>query len=320
MRRVVSLYLPTWPTDRIRRRTGEPPRHEPLVTVHAVGSRRVVRAACAAAQEAGLHVGMALAQAQALVPNLHVVYATPDEDEASLRDLARWAIAYSPMVAPNPPDGLWIDIAGVAHLFGSEEELLADLTSRLMRQGIAAKAAVADVPGAAWAVARYGAGGIVPTGRTVDAVAALSIRALRIAADKLSALHRLGLERIGQLAAMPRAPLVRRFGRDVALRLDQALGHAFEPITPYMGRYVSQVLIADGAVTSEVEPDGAHANRSSASPYIRLGHSPDHDPACDGNGLQGERDHSFLRRCFSQGVKAVALPSDITRYRSSASA
>jgi protein ImuB len=31
---------------------------------------------------------------------------------------------------------------------------------------------------------------------------------------------------------MPRAPLVRRFGRDVALRLDQAMGRVFEPITP----------------------------------------------------------------------------------------
>ena len=175
---------------------------------------------------------MALAQAQALVPNLHIVEAVPDEDEASLRELARWAIGYSPVVALDPPEGLWIDIAGVAHLFGSEEELLADLTSRLTRQGVAAKAAVADVPGAAWAVVRYGAGGVVPTGRTVDAVATLSIRALRIAADKLTALHRLGIERVGQLAAMPRAPLVRRFGRDVALRLDQALGHAFEPITP----------------------------------------------------------------------------------------
>jgi protein ImuB len=202
------------------------------VTVHTVGSRRVVRAACAAAQELGLHTGMTLAQAQALVPNLHVVEATPDEDEASLRDLARWAIGYSPVVAIDPPDGLWIDIAGVAHLFGSEEELLADLAGRLTRQGIGAKAAVADVPGAAWAVAHYGPGGVVPTGRSVDAVATLPIRALRIAADKLTALHRLGIERVGQLAAMPRAPLVRRFGRDVALRLDQALGHAFEPITP----------------------------------------------------------------------------------------
>jgi protein ImuB len=175
---------------------------------------------------------MALAQAQALMPNLHVVEAAPDEDEASLRELARWATGYSPVVAADPPDGLWIDIAGVAHLFGSEEELLSDLTSRPTRQGIAAKAAVADAPGAAWAMARYGAGGVVPTGQIVDAVATLSIRALRIAPDKLSALHRLGIERIGQLAAMPRAPLVRRFGRDVALRLDQALGHAFEPITP----------------------------------------------------------------------------------------
>lgn len=202
------------------------------MTVHTIGSRRVVRAACAAAQELGLHTGMVLAQAQALVPNLHVIEATPEEDEASLRELARWAIGYSPVVAVDPPEGLWIDIAGVAHLFGSEEELLADLTSRLTRQGIAAKAAVADVPGAAWAVVRYGAGGVVPTGRTVDAIATLSILALRIAADKLTALHRLGIERVGQLAAMPRAPLVRRFGRDVALRLDQALGHAFEPITP----------------------------------------------------------------------------------------
>jgi len=244
MRRVVSLYLPTWPTDRIRRRTGEPPRHEPLVTVHMVGSRRVVRAACRVAHELGLYSGMTLAQAQALVPNLHVAEATPEEDDASLRELARWALNYSPVVAADPPDGLWLDIAGVAHLFGSEEELLEDLTGRLTRQGLVAKAAVADIPGAAWAVARYGAGGVVPTGRNVDAVATLSIRALRIAADRLNALHRLGIERIGQLAAMPRAPLVRRFGRDVALRLDQAMGHAFEPINPLIPKDTMRAAIA----------------------------------------------------------------------------
>ncbi len=214
------------------------------MTVHTVGSRRVIRSACAAAQEAGLHSGMALAQAQALVPNLHVAEAAPDEDDASLRDLARWAIGYSPVVAVDPPDGLWIDIAGAAHLFGGEEELLRDLTSRVKRQGITAKAAVADAPGAAWAVVRYGAGGVVPTGRIVDAVATLSIQALRIGADKLGSLHRLGIERVGQLAAMPRAPLVRRFGRDVALRLDQALGHAFEPITPLIPKETPTAALA----------------------------------------------------------------------------
>jgi protein ImuB len=136
------------------------------------------------------------------------------------------------VAAPDPPDGLWIDIAGVAHLFGSEEALLQDLTDRLTRHGIAAKAAVADAPGAAWAVARFGPGGVVPTGRMVDMVATLPLASLRLPADMLGVLHRLGIERVGQVAAMPRAPLVRRFGRDVALRLDQAMGHVFEPISP----------------------------------------------------------------------------------------
>ena len=159
------------------------------------------------------------------------VEATPDEDEASLRELARWAIGYSPVVALDPPDGLWIDIAGVAHLFGSEEELLADLTSRLTRQGVAASAAVADAPGAAWAVARYGAGGVVPTGRTVDAVATLSIRALRLAADNTQrpapARHRTGraarrhAPRADGPALRPGRRPAARSGHGPCLRADQ---------------------------------------------------------------------------------------------------
>ena len=52
---------------------------------------------------------MALAQAQALVTNLHVVEST-QEEEASVRELAQWAIGRSPAVAADPPDKLWIDI------------------------------------------------------------------------------------------------------------------------------------------------------------------------------------------------------------------
>ncbi|WP_183453210.1 DUF6504 family protein [Microvirga lupini] len=232
MRRVVSLYLPTWPTDRIRRRFGEPPRDKPLVTVGATGSRRLIAAVDTTADDLGLRVGMPLAQAQALVPDLRVCDATPDDDETSLRQLACWAIRYSPVVAPDPPDGLWIDIAGADHLLGGEEALLADLTTRLSDRGIAARAAVADAPGASWAIARYGKGCVVPSGRTVDAVAPLPVAALRLSSETLNAMHRLGIERVGQLAAMPRAPMVRRFGKEVGLRLDQAMGHAFEPISP----------------------------------------------------------------------------------------
>jgi protein ImuB len=232
MRRVVSLYLPTWPTDRIRRKFGNPPREKPLVTVIRQGSRRLIASACPAAQKVGLIEGMAVAKAQAMVPDLHIIDADPEGENASLRQLAEWTIRFSPVVAPDPPDGLWIDIGGVEHLFGGEEALLKKMIDRVENNGIHARAAIADVPGAAWAVARFGKGGIIPSGRAVDAVSILPVQALRLSHETVSAMHRLGVERVGQLAAMPRAPMVRRFGREASLRLDQALGHAFEPITP----------------------------------------------------------------------------------------
>ncbi|WP_262028305.1 Y-family DNA polymerase [Microvirga sp. Mcv34] len=232
MRRVVSLYLPTWPTDRIRRRFGAPPCDKPLVTVNTAGSRRIVASACLAAQGLGLIAGMAVAQAQALIPDLHIMEADPIGDEGSLREFAKWLIRFSPVVAPDPPDGIWIDIAGVEHLFGGEEALLTKLLDRAQSSGINARAAIADGPGAAWAIARYGKAAIVPPGRTVDAISPLPVQALRLSHETINVMHRLGIERVGQLAAMPRAPMVRRFGREAALRLDQAMGHAFEPINP----------------------------------------------------------------------------------------
>ena len=60
MPRVVSLFLPTWPTDRMRRKLADaaPPPEAPLVLVGREGRRRVVLAADAAAHRAGLRVGM----------------------------------------------------------------------------------------------------------------------------------------------------------------------------------------------------------------------------------------------------------------------
>ena len=79
MRRVVSLYLPTWPTDRIRRRGGAPPPDEPLVTVATEGSRRLVGAVDRGAHALGLRAGQTVAHGQALVPKLHIVEAMPGE-------------------------------------------------------------------------------------------------------------------------------------------------------------------------------------------------------------------------------------------------
>jgi protein ImuB len=228
MRRVVSVYLPTWPTDRVRKhQRNAPPRDRPLVTVRCEGSSRIVASVCRAARQAGLRPGMTAAQAHMLVPELAVAEATPEEDAAALARLALWCSWCSPLVAPDLADGIWIDIAGSAHLFGGEGALLRTLLSRLRGGGCAARAAVADTPGAAWAVARFaprGAPPIVAPGQMAAAIASLPVRALRLSDEAVAGLSELGLERVAQLAALPRAQFTVRFGAEVLRRFDQALG------------------------------------------------------------------------------------------------
>jgi len=192
-------------------------------------------AADAPALAQGLHAGMALTKAQALVPGLEIRPFTPDKDMAGLDDLARWALRrYSPVVAVDAPDGLVLDITGCAHLYDGEANLVRDLMDRLREDGIAARAAVADSWGAAHAFARFSRQSaiIVPPGDSRRRVLDLPIGALRLAVDVTSDLDALGFETIGDLLNQPRAPLVHRFGLDFGLRLAQALGEAIEPIDP----------------------------------------------------------------------------------------
>lgn len=73
---------------------------------------------------------------------------------------------------------------------------------------------------------------VAPPGKTHSALAPLPLAALRLPADTVTGLGRLGLRRVGDLTGMPRAGLARRFGQELVLRLDQALGSTPEPVSP----------------------------------------------------------------------------------------
>ncbi|MGC8477349.1 MAG: Y-family DNA polymerase, partial [Acetobacteraceae bacterium] len=182
--RVVSVWLQFWPTERLRRPTGAPP----CATVLSEAGRRVLAAVDPAARRLGLRPGMTLAAAQAVLATLATIPADPAGEAAGLARLALWALRYAPLVAPAA-DGFWIDITGAAHLAGGEAALLADLVARLARFGLTARAAVADTPGAAWAVARYGEAGMVPPGGAAAALAPLPVAALRLDPPALALLE-----------------------------------------------------------------------------------------------------------------------------------
>ncbi len=77
-----------------------------------------------------------------------------------------------------------------------------------------------------------GPGPISPPGQVRQSLAGLPVAALRIDAETVAGLGRLGLRRIGDLTGMSRAALARRFGQTLVRRLDQALGLEPEPISP----------------------------------------------------------------------------------------
>ena len=294
MRRVVSLWLPRFPTDRLcRQREARVPRNgqrsddwraEPLVTVAGPGTpggtpeggpggngaeQRLV-AVNQAAELAGLFPGQALADARALEPGLRVAAAALAADMRSLTALADWCGRYSPWTAPSGLEaggagGIWLDISGCAHLFGDETALLADLVQRLGAIGYATRAAIADTPGAAWAVARFAplaaAMAVTPPGGQMAALTALPVAALRLTPAQREDLDRLGLRRIGDLLPLPRAGLAARFGATLSRRLDQALGQIDEPISPRRPAPVLRLRLAFPEPVAQLDAVKAAARR-----------------------------------------------------------
>lgn len=195
--------------------------------------RLVVTSLNIVAEAKGVFIGMAVADARALIPALKVFDDQPGLNLKLLKGLAEWFIRYSPVVAIDSPDGLILDITGCTHLWGSEKGYVFDISKRLKVFGYATRIAVADTIGAAWGIARYEKQNFIVEGRgQATALLSLPAAALRLETEQVERLDKLGLRQIGSFINMPRPALRRRFGLQLLKRLDQALGHEEEFIQP----------------------------------------------------------------------------------------
>ena len=205
---------------------------------------------------------------------LQVRPADPVADAAALHKVGLWCTRYTPQVSAwgvaEGGDGLFLEIAGSAHLFGGEAALVDDLGQRLRRFGLEPRLALAATAGAGWALARVGPADavIVHTGEEAAALRDLPLAGLRLPAPARTALARLGLHRIGDLLHQPRAPFAARFGADLLRRLDQALGRVEEPLTLLIPpsayravRSLREPVTATAAVLAAVQSLMAHLAR-----------------------------------------------------------
>jgi protein ImuB len=250
----------------------------PLVLVHTIANRQDVVAVSDEAHRHGIRVGMTLAQARALCAQVEHLEHEPHRDLVALEALGRWMMRFSPLVTPvystgfQPvpgnshglkahATGIFLDLTGCEQVFHGLENLIAQISASLRRFRLRAHLAVAPNPGAAWAIAfahSRQAGPSSPSpcpiiepsniARTLENLPPI---ALRISPETAQMLQHLGIATIGQLMKLPRSSLPARFGDELLLRVDQALGNVPEPLVPL--EHVAPIearMDFDGAVDS----------------------------------------------------------------------
>lgn len=260
-----------------------------ILLIATSGNQQHIAHCCEHAAAAGVKRGMSLAHARALLPLDGVIVEehNPARELQRLKSLASWAMRFTPVVSIDPPDGLLLDVTGCERLHRGERRLLNAVANSIEWLGFRVRIAAASNFACARAVARYGERTLTPTpptfslgqsplfvrpssaegegvrahvdrfivvtGDELDALRDLPIEGLRLEQEVIDALHEVNIDRIGHLTCLPRNDLAARFGRDVLLRLDQAMGDTQESVEPQRSIATPRVARAFDGPVKQVE-------------------------------------------------------------------
>ena len=234
-----SIYVPNFILQAVLRAEPEPAEKKPHAKADQPGRMFAliegepplckVVAMSERAARAGIELGMAKANAEqfAGVEIRERSRAQEKSAHAALLDIG-WSI--SPRIEETAQDAIAIDVAGLGHLFSSEEEIGAQLVERARQCGLAANAALAANVETALIAARGFAGvTVIPRGEEAKYLSALPVDVLLPAvfnsagfsADEISqalqmseTLQRWGVRTCGAFAELPVLGLSERLGQE----------------------------------------------------------------------------------------------------------
>ncbi len=229
----ISIYLPELSLQSHARGAIGWLKNVPVVISDGTASRRHVHAANSFAGDAGITPQMTVIAAQARAADLLVVPREPEKERDTLHHVTGWLMQFSPMVCVEPA-GASLEISSTLRLFGGITQLASRIRRGIRELGFDACVGIAPTPLAAWLLAK--ASRHMEGLRMCREPATLPERLTDIPLvlfdwppDTLSPLTELGLVRVKDLLAQPRAGLRRRLGERVLHDLDRALGRTGDP-------------------------------------------------------------------------------------------
>jgi len=189
------------------------------------------------ARRLGVRPEQTLAEALSTCSRLEVRALPRRLVEETLRHIAETFLDRAAIVAVEPPDTIWLELGPVLRLFGGEEQLLAELSERLIALGHVHRLVVTNGPRSSQLLARHALQIPrrwlrVPTGHTRTAVAPILLRSLPWAEHHSQYLSQLGLVTLGDLTRLSPSELRCRLGEAVAPWLSLAWGTDDIPLTP----------------------------------------------------------------------------------------
>jgi len=229
----LALILPALPVQLATRALEHP---GPLVVVEGPAQRLVVAFCNQAAADCGVVPGQKLAAAQALAQPLLAVFRNREREHSTLLELAGWAYQFSAQISPrnSTAGGLLLETGASRQLFGGHARLHRRIERGLAALGFHATFGYAVTPQAAWWIAAARAHGLhspdaSEKNQLEKALASLPLHLTGWETHIVETLHALGLATLGDVLALPRDQLNRRFGTTLLAELDRALGRLADP-------------------------------------------------------------------------------------------
>ena len=224
------------------------------VIVSSVSHRPDVMAANDAARKRGIVPGLSIAAALALDSGITTHLRDERAEAQALKGIALWAGQWTPTISIEPPANVLLEIAGGLSYFGGLEKLLGRIDAGLAAIGFSAVVATAPTAGAASLFARSGWAIVVEEhADCARRLAALPVALLDSAQAALDTLSGLGVRTIGEMLALPRDGVARRFGQALLDEIERALGTLPDPRPLFVPpeRYQGQLELP--APVAEVE-------------------------------------------------------------------